>query len=305
MIIALVILAVLALLIGRWLYRTGVRDERLKRRLQLLSSYQLSDTPSAELFTRAQRRELWFRIWRAADTVFGTQRLRLLGLVLAILVLMITVTAPFVLSAVQFLVLMLMVLSIPIGLFYWLKQANLRQFENDFPAALDLMSRAVSTGSSVEQGFEYVAEQVPGQVGELFGYLVAQLRIGVPVQAALEQACQRLRSPRLRYFSVAVVLNVESGGQLSEVLVKLSRDIQTQRTRETKLQAMTAEPRSSARIVAAIPVLVALGYYFYSPSNFSILLSHPLGQLISIYVVCSVVLGLIVIEQMTRVNTDA
>ncbi|MGB1238390.1 MAG: type II secretion system F family protein [Pseudomonadales bacterium] len=300
----LLALAITALGLGLWLYRSGERERRLAQRVAQVCTDQREQVQSAALFIAAQKKGLWYGVWQRFEVVLGAQHARMLLLVTALGLLLCAVLGPRYLQPWQELIALVVILVQPLIWLQWVRNKQLRAFESSFPVALDLISRAVGTGSSIQQAFDYVAQQVPGQVGGLFAQLVDQLRIGVTMQAALEDACQRITSRKLRYFSVAVVLNLESGGQLSEVLQKLSREIQQQRTREQKLIAMTAEPRSSARIVALIPVFVLVFFYFFSPQHITVLLTDPLGQLIAMYAVSSIVLGLLVIEKMTRVNSD-
>jgi tight adherence protein B len=300
----LVLLAVLALSLAAWLYRSGERTHRLQQRIEKVCVQESENIPSAALFIAAQKQELWHRIWHRFERVLGELHTRLLLIGTACGVLICSILAPFYVNPLQEIVMLGLILSLPEVIFRWQRNRKLHAFEQQFPVALDLISRAVATGSSIQQAFAYVSEQVDGQVGELFLHIVHQLSIGVVMRGALDDACERIPSRRLRYFSVAVVLNLESGGQLSEVLQKLSREMQQQRTREQKLIAMTAEPRSSARIVGLIPVLIMAFFYFFSPDHIEVLLTDPTGQLISFYAIGSVLLGLLIIEKMTRVSPD-
>ena len=297
----LLLLGAIAVLMGLWLQRSGRREAILARRLAMISGQSL-DAGQEALFLKQEQGAL-IRFWLHLQDLLGEQHARTALVVWCILLFAGTAlilrqgSGPE--SQVALLTLMFMV---PWLVLRMLAQRRLETFESQFPAALDLISRAISTGSSVQQSFEYVADTLPGIVGAEFRRIVDQLHIGTPVQDALQQAGQRLPSIRLRYFSVAVVLNLESGGQLSEVLQKLSRQMQQQMALAQKLQTMTAEPRSAARIVSLIPVLMLIGFYFFSPGHFVFLFTDPVGHQIMTYVTCSILLGLLIIQRMTRLD---
>ena len=101
---------------------------------------------------------------------------------------------------------------------------------------------------------------------------------------------------------MTLLLNQSSGGQLSQVLRQLMANLHDRKAFRKKARAMTAEPRTSGKIIAVMPVGFITLFYFVSPEIFDYLLHDPSGQKVSVYVVSSVSFGLFLIDRMTKVE---
>ena len=184
--------------------------------------------------------------------------------------------------------------------FYSNRQHQL--FEQDFPIAIAAISRAVSAGVTVPVAMEHVAEQMDGPVSDIFQEINQLLAIGVSLEDALNNATLQLKEPSFKFFTVTLLLNQSSGGQLSQVLRQLMANLHERKAFRKKALAMTAEPRTSGKIIACLPVCFVALFYVMSPDIFDYLLNDPAGQDISVYVVCSISLGLFLISRMTKVE---
>lgn len=177
-----------------------------------------------------------------------------------------------------------------------------QQFEQDFPIAIASISRAVSAGVTVSVAMEHVAQQMDGSVSEIFQEINDLLAIGVSLEDALNNATLQLKEPSFKFFAVTLLLNQSSGGQLSQVLRQLMANLHDRKAFRKKARAMTAEPRTSGKIIAVMPVGFIILFYFVSPEIFDYLLHDPSGQKVSVYVVSSVSFGLFLIDRMTKVE---
>lgn len=191
-------------------------------------------------------------------------------------------------------------LSMVIYNFYANRQHQ--QFEQDFPIAIATISRAVSAGVTVPVAMEHVAQQMDGPVSDIFNGINNLLAIGVSLEDALNNATLQLKEPSFKFFTVTLLLNQSSGGQLSQVLRQLMANLHERKAFRKKALAMTAEPRTSGKIIAMLPVGFITLFYFMSPQIFDYLLYDPAGQQVSVYVVCSVSFGLFLIDRMTKIE---
>ena len=287
--------------LGWRLLAANPEQQRLQQRLHAITPHLAGEVEAAApLFRLLDVRGL-AAVWLRLEVLLGREnRLALVaGWVLVISV------AVFLLrgwgSAGVIAALVAGVVVIPVMLLKWLEQRRIERFEAEFPRALEVIVRVISAGGSLPQAFDQVAESQQGLVANEFEYIISRLRLGIPMAEALSESAWRIPSLRLRYFVVAVQLNMDSGGQLAEVLNRLARSMHQQRATEQKMKTLTAEPRSAARIVAFIPVGMMAFMYFMGPERFDFLIDDPTGQKLLAYIVISVLTGLIVINRMAKV----
>ncbi|MCV6587620.1 MAG: type II secretion system F family protein [Marinobacterium sp.] len=298
----IVLLAGLLVLLGWLLAREEPRQKQLKARLASIGAgiSEQHTSLDGQLFRALDAGGLRQR-WQRLQLLLGEKgsRLVLTGWLVMLVVVPFLLRgwgAPGVMAG-----LLLASTVLPWLLLRWLEQRRIEQFEDRFPVALEMIARAISAGSSLPQAFEHVAGAETGPVGDEFRRLVERQQIGIPMTELLAELAWRVPSLRLRYFVVAVTLNLESGGQLAEVLNRLGRSMQQHKTTLQKVQTLTAQPRTSALFVAALPAAMMGWLYFNSPQTFNFLLDDPTGQKLLAYVTGSVLVGLLIINRMTRV----
>jgi len=175
-------------------------------------------------------------------------------------------------------------------------------FEDNFPQAIATISRAVSAGVAVPAAMAHVTEDIAGPVAQEFQRITDQLSIGITLEDALADASLRVGLPSFKFFTVTLLLNQNSGGQLTFVLHQLMANLHERKALQQKLLSMTAEPRTSAKIIAALPPLFLLLFWFQAPHIFDYLLYQPAGQWVSIYAALSIVTGLLLINKMTKIT---
>jgi len=176
-----------------------------------------------------------------------------------------------------------------------------KEFDQNLPLAIDLVMRAVSAGVALPASFEHVAQSISGTVGKEFQILFDSIKIGMPVQSALEQGIRRIPSTEFNYFAIILGLNIETGGKLSESLGNLSEKLRSRRHMERKAKSMTAEPRMSALIVAFFPPTFLGLLYLLNKDQFFFLFTDATGKTLLGYAATSITLGLLQIYRMTRV----
>lgn len=175
-------------------------------------------------------------------------------------------------------------------------------FEQDFPHAVATVSRAVSAGLSLNAALVQAKEQSSGRVQSIFTEICDLQAIGATLEQALTQASIKVPQASFKFFTVCLLLNEQSGGQLAQVLHQLMSNIHERKSHDKKVLAMTAEPRMSAKVIALLPAVFLLFFYYQMPSAFDYLRYHSTGQWIAGYAFVSIVFGLWLINRMTKVD---
>ena len=176
------------------------------------------------------------------------------------------------------------------------------RFLQQFPDALDLVIRAVNAGVPVTQAIQMAGEEMPAPLGKEFSRISNALRLGMEQQDVLEEAAKHIGIPDFRFFVVCLQLQRETGGPLAETLENLAGVIRTRRDTRLKTRALTAQGRAASKAISALPVAL-VGLMQVSGSNYlEVLYSTAKGQHLLWIAGTLVVLGLLIINFMTRME---
>lgn len=176
-----------------------------------------------------------------------------------------------------------------------LSQMRTNKFKNKFPDALNLLTGAISSGQSVMHAFEYVGQQLDNEIGTEFKIIAERLLVGESPNDVLKRSASTFPYTEYFFFISAIRINIERGGQLKEVLSKINKLMFMSRSIEKKRDALTAEARASAKIVACLPVIFLAILRLTSPENYNFVMFEDAGKPIFYYVITSELVGFICI----------
>jgi tight adherence protein B len=164
---------------------------------------------------------------------------------------------------------------------WWRVSTRLRKrverIERQFPEALDLMGRAMRAGHAFPTAVKMVADEMAAPLGHDFRLLFDEMNYGVPTNDALLHLADRVPVPDVSYFVVAVMIQRESGGNLAELLDKISAIVRARLTLLGEIRTLSAEGRLSAIILTALPFGVALVVNLVNPGFMAVLWTDPVG----------------------------
>ena len=126
----------------------------------------------------------------------------------------------------------------------------MKRFEEQFPEALDLLSRAIRAGHAFQTAMGMVADELPDPVGPEFKKTFDQQNYGLPLKDALNELSERLKMLDVRFFVTAVLIQRETGGNLSEILDNLAHVVR-ERFKILPAGARAHRPRPLHRLRAA------------------------------------------------------
>jgi tight adherence protein B len=193
--------------------------------------------------------------------------------------------------------------AIPFIVMSRIRTKRLRQFEEHFPEAIDLISRALRAGHALPTGLGMVADEMPPPIGKEFRILFDEQNFGLTLPDALRNFAQRMPIIDARFFVVAVLIQRESGGNLAEVLDNLSTVIRGRFTVKREIRTKSAHGRSTGWVLAMLPP----GLFFFNGivsggASIRALIDDPLGmQMIKVALVLQV-LGTLAIRKITTIE---
>jgi tight adherence protein B len=169
---------------------------------------------------------------------------------------------------------------IPYGVISYLRQKRLRQFEERFPEALDLLGRAVRAGHAFTTGLEMIAKESSEPIAGEFRTTFEEQNFGLPLRDALLNMTERVPSIDVRFFVTALLIQKETGGNLAEILDGLARVIRDRFRIYREVRVRTAQGRLTAGILIALPVFMMIVLMVLNPSYMKVLFQDPKGPLI-------------------------
>lgn len=153
-------------------------------------------------------------------------------------------------------VIVALLLGIMLPIFHLKNQAaqRLGKFADQFPDSLDLIVRSLRIGHPLATSLQAIAKEMPAPTGPEFEVVARQITYGKTPTEAIAALAERMPSPDIRFFSVAVQIHHEAGGNLGDILAGLSKIIRSRFQLFRKVKALTAEGRFSSYFLSAFPV---------------------------------------------------
>jgi tight adherence protein B len=191
---------------------------------------------------------------------------------------------------------------IPIQALKYARTLRMRKFEEQLPEALDLLARSLRAGHAFTAGMEMVATEMPKPVGPEFRLLYDQQNYGMPIGDALRRFAERIPILDARFFVTAVLIQRESGGNLSEVLDNLSKVIRERFRVKRQMRVISAHGRITGWILVCLPPGLALALMTISDEHRRTMFGEPLGIQMMIGAGVLQVIGTLIIRKIVDVE---
>ena len=157
------------------------------------------------------------------------------------------------------------------------RQSRTRKLEEQLPDALDLMSRALKAGHALPSGLQMVGDETQDPIAGEFRIVHDEINYGVAVPTALLNLAHRVPSTDMRYFVIAVLIQREAGGNLTEVLGNISALIRERLRLLGRVRALSAEGRMSGWVLGLLPFAVGGIINLINPKFMSVLWTDQMG----------------------------
>lgn len=191
-------------------------------------------------------------------------------------------------------------LGIPRWVLGFLVAGRQKKFGNQLADAIDVIVRGVKSGLPLNQCLRIIGAESPEPLKSEFQALVDGQAMGLPLDQGLQRLYDHMPLPEVNFFSIVLIIQQKTGGNLSESLGNLSTVLRSRKLMKEKVKALSAEATASAGIIGSLPVLVGFLVWFTRPDYIGVLFSHPVGNLILIG--CAVLMSIGVFVMYKMVN---
>ncbi len=182
------------------------------------------------------------------------------------------------------------------------KNKRMTVIENQLPDALDLMGRAMRAGHAFPSALRMVGNEMPEPIASEFRTVFEEINYGISTQEALTNLGKRVPSTDLSYFVIAVLIQHETGGNLSELLGNISTIIRERLKLMGTIRVLSAEGKLSAWILTLLPFVLGLTLLTVNRGFLSVLWTDPLGIKMSIIALCMMVLGIFAMSRIIKIR---
>ena len=164
---------------------------------------------------------------------------------------------------------------LPIAFLNYKASQRLNRFQRDFPDAMDMMTRAIRAGHALGSAVKLVGEEMRQPVGPEFARVAEEMRLGRDVSEALGGLEQRVPAEDVRFFCTAVSIQRTTGGNLAEVLDRLSEVIRERYKLLSHARVLSTQHRWSAILVGLSPIAFAIVFQLIHPDYFTAFFESP------------------------------
>jgi tight adherence protein B len=200
------------------------------------------------------------------------------------------------------------VVAAPIGMvlpFAWLLQrrsSRFYKFEEQFPEALDLLSRAIRAGHAFQTALGMVGEELTAPVGPEFKKTFERQNFGLPLRDAMDELAYRVTLLDVRFFVTAVAIQRETGGNLAEILDNLAHVVRERFKIRRQIRVHTAHGRFTGYVLLALPAALGAALSYISPEHMKLLFQERMGQMMLLTAMVMQTVGYIWIRQVIKIE---
>ncbi|PLX33519.1 MAG: secretion system protein [Clostridiales bacterium] len=182
------------------------------------------------------------------------------------------------------------------------KNKRYKDFNNQLGDTIALISNSLKVGHSFMQAVDSVVREMPDPMADEFGKLLREMRLGVQTEEALRNLADRVVSNDLELMVTAIMIQRQTGGNLSGILDQITTTIRDRVRIKTEVKTLTAQGRFSGIIVAMLPVLLGLAITFIDVEYMRLLIENPLGKIMLGGAVVSEILGYMAIKKIVDIK---
>ncbi len=192
--------------------------------------------------------------------------------------------------------------TMPFLYIHYMKSKRMSKFERQLPDALDLVVRALKAGHAFSAGLRMVADEFEDPIGTEFEKTMDEINFGVGVSDALINLTKRVDCPDLTFFVVSVIIQKETGGNLAEILEKISHLIRERFKFQGRVSVLSSEGKLSAAVLISLPFLISFYMFMVNPKFLEPLLNDPIGKILMAVAVVMMIIGTLVMKKMISIK---
>jgi tight adherence protein B len=174
------------------------------------------------------------------------------------------------------------------------------RFMKQLPEGLDTIIRGIRSGLPVIECIGAVGQEFEAPMGDHFRRISESVKLGEPLEAGLWRVAREVRRPEMDFLTIAISIQMETGGSLSDALGNLANLLRQRANMKLKIKAISSEAKASALIIGALPFVMLGLLSVMNPEYVMPLFTDPRGQMMLMAGMASITMGAVVMWRMTQ-----
>ena len=196
----------------------------------------------------------------------------------------------------------LLLIIVPFLVINILISRRTQKFDEQLPDTLQLISGALKAGYSFNQSINMVVEETKPPISDEFARVLNEVRMGLPENEALENSSKRIGSSHFTWVVMAINVQREVGGNLSEIMEIIADTIRERARVMNQIKALTSEGRLSAIILIALPIVIGIMLFTINRAYISLLFTNRMGLVMVFFAAFLMITGIIWIMKIVNVK---
>lgn len=182
------------------------------------------------------------------------------------------------------------------------KRKRYKEFNDQLGDAIVLISNSLKAGHSLLQAIDSVSREMPTPISNEFEKMLKEMKLGVTTEKALNNLLDRIESDDLELMIIAIMIQRQIGGNLSEILDNISNTIRQRIKIKGEVRTLTAQGRMSGIIVSLLPIGLAVMLYMMNPEYMQGLFTSTIGRIILGVAFINQIIGILVINKIVKIE---
>jgi tight adherence protein B len=182
------------------------------------------------------------------------------------------------------------------------RNRRINKFNRQLVDSLNAMSNAFKAGLTFPQAMEHVAAESAAPLSQEFSLFVREIKLGVPLDDALQGMAQRVDCEDLDLVVTATTISRQLGGNMAEMFDTIAATIRERFRLEGKIKALTSQGKLQGWIVAALPLVLGLVMNWMRPDLMQPMFDHAFGYILVGIIIFMEVLGILIIRKIVSIN---
>jgi tight adherence protein B len=192
--------------------------------------------------------------------------------------------------------------SLPVLYLLQRRSSRMKTFEEQFPDALDLISRSLRAGHAFQAAIGMAAEELTAPAGPEFKKVFDQQNFGLPLREALNALAERMPLLDVKFFVTAVAIQRDTGGNLAEILDNLAHVVRERFKIQRQVRVHTAHGRITGFVLLALPAFLAVALSIINREHMRPLFEEPMGRTLILATIIMQLIGFIWIRKVIKIE---
>jgi tight adherence protein B len=196
----------------------------------------------------------------------------------------------------------LLTMMLPFLMLRRTRRKRIEQLEAQLPDALDFLARSMRAGHALTISLTMAGDELPEPIGREFRTLAHEQNLGSPMDVALDSFCLRVPLLDLRFFSTALLLQRQTGGNLADILRQLSMLIRERFRLKGQVKALSAHGRLTSMILTGLPIVTTFALTVIAPDYLSGMAHDPDGFKLIVAAIVMLLLGTLLVQKIIKIR---